>query len=246
MRKLFSILCIATTIFISSCSSDDSSSEEDITSDSNNLLVSQIVETYDDGTSATINFTYDGNKLVSASSPGYEEVYSYENNLLSQISEYEDGSLVGETSFEYDSQNRLINETYSSGGMQIQSNVFSYNEDGTITLDENGMNTYILTFLDGNLISEEDVNGDQDYSYTYDDKHSPFLNLHQRDVFELVGSFETHENNVLTYINTGGAAITDSYENTFSYNSDGYPITGATTFEPGTANEETILLQYIY
>ncbi|MBR9758333.1 MAG: hypothetical protein GYB39_09620 [Algicola sp.] len=245
MRKLVFTLFAVLLITLSSCSSDDSPESSNPPVSSADVLLTKITETYDDGTSASINFSYEGNKIISAFSEGYEETYTYTGDLLTQINEYEEGALISQTVLEYDSQDRLRTEVYTSGNIN-QTNEYTYNEDGTITMNENDVNTYILTFNNGNLMSEDHVDGNQDYTFTYDDKKSPFYNIFQRSVFSLVGSFEAYKNNVLSYVNTGGATLSDGFTNTFTYNANGFPETGVTIYEPGTVNEETILLQFFY
>lgn len=186
--------------------------------------------------------------IGSFDSDGYSEVFIYTYDLLTTIKEYEDGVLDGETVLEYDSSNRLIRETYTydidSGSNNV--NEFTYNVDGTITEFEDNINTYIYTYdANGNRIIEEDVDGDNDYTFTYDTKKNPFKNIHQRDVFELLGHF-TYRNNILTSVYSGGESFSDAFSSTYSYNTDDYPESETTTYEPGTANEEMETVQYIY
>tara|TARA_Y100000815_G_scaffold215568_1_gene200728 strand:- start:505 stop:1248 length:744 start_codon:yes stop_codon:yes gene_type:complete len=246
MKKIIYLFFITTSIFLSSCSSDDSS--ENNNQPSENLLLSQLIVGYDDGTSYIVNFSYEDDRLVGTSdNDGYEEVYTYTNNLLSRIDEYQDGTLERYGEFEYDSQNRLIEETYSFENTVIQSNNYSYDEQGVITMtDDWGEYDYVLND-DGDIIEEIDVNGNQDYIYTYDNQFNPFINLHQRETLNLIsGGFSMTMHNVTSSTNTSGASVTDDFTTTYTYNSQGFPVSGTTVYEPGTVNEETETLQFIY
>jgi len=179
-------------------------------------------------------------------SDGLDEVYIYTGDLLTQIDEYEDGDLEIETLLEYDSNDRLIKETYAYEDGSSQINEFVYNADGTITENEGNANEYIYAFANGNRITETDVDGNYDYEYTYDDKNNPFKNVHQRDVLDLIGEYASL-NNVLTYMNTGGGPTDDDFTNTYVYNSDNFPISSTSTyFEFGSSNEIIETVQFIY
>lgn len=230
---------------LNSCSSDDSSDDG---GNPDSTLLKSTTESYD-GDVLTTTYTYSGNKLTGISySDGDNEVYTYTGNLLTNIKEYYDGNLDVETVLEYDSSNRLISETLMFDFGSDIVNEFVHNADGTITMNENGGNSYIYTYnSDGNRMTEEHVNGDQDYTYTYDSMNNPFKNVHQREVFELIGH-DTYKNNVLTCVNTGGASpdITDDYFSSYTYNSSSFPKTATQTYNAGTTNEEVFVTQLFY
>ena len=244
MKKLIFIFC-AFGLTFNSCSSDDST---DDTGDPDTVLLKSTTETYEDGVFVT-NYTYSDNKLVGISySGGDSEVFNYTNNLLTSIKEYIDGELDTEIELEYDSNNRLVTETYMYDFGPGEVNTYTYNADGTVTMLEAGVNTYIYTYDTlGNRIEEEDVNGNQDYVYTYDTKNNPFKNIHQSEVFELMGH-STYKNNVLTYVNTSGVSsdISDAYTSSYSYNNADYPTSSTITYVPGTDYEEDIFVELSY
>ncbi|RED47319.1 YD repeat-containing protein [Winogradskyella eximia] len=243
MKKLIFIFC-AFGLMLNSCSSDDSSDDDG--GDPDTVLLQTLIETYE-GEDYITNFTYSGNKLIGTSdNDGYSEEYIYTGELLTTIKEYEDGVLDFQTELGYDSSNRLITETFTFGSSSVDVNTFTYNADGTITLSEDGVNTYILTYAsNGNRIEEEDVDGGQDYTFTYDTKNNPLKNIHQREVFELIGNY-AYENNVLDEVNTGNTAFADESSFTYTYNSANYPTSGVETITLDTGGEEDYILQYIY
>ena len=242
MKKTIIAFFVSAFLLIS-CSSDDSSSNPS----TGEVLLRSLIITYDDGTSFTSNYTYNGNRLTGYSdTDGLDEVYIYSGGLLTQIDEFEDGILDIETLLEYDDNDRLIKETYMYEDGTSQINEFVYNADGTITEIEDDMTTYIYAYVNGNRSTETDVDGNYDYTYTYDDKNNPFKNVHQREVLDLIGEYASL-NNILTYMNTGGGPTDDDFTSTYTYNSDDFPITATSTFlEAGTNTPVVETLQFIY
>lgn len=243
MKKLIFIFC-AFGFILNSCSDNESDTIDNPPTDG--VFLKTLIETYD-GEDLVTNFSYLDDKLVGVSdSDGYSEVLIYTDDLLTTIEEYEDDVLISETELEYDSNNRLIKESYTYGSSAAQVNEFTYNANGTITMDEFGGNTYTYTYnILGNRLAEEHEEGDEDYSYTYDSKNNPFRNIHQRDVFELLGR-DTYVNNVLSYINTSSADFSDDFTSAYLYNANDYPTSGSTTYDQGSVDQEVVVLQFIY
>lgn len=244
MKKLIFIFC-AFGLVLHSCSSDDSS-DDDVDPPADTVLLRSTTETYD-GEVLTTTYSYSGNRLIGSSdNDGYSEVFIYTGDLLTRIEEYEDGILDFQTELGYDSSNRLITETYSFGASSNEVNTFTYNADGTITKLEAGINTYIYTYAEnGNRIAQEDINGGQNYTFTYDTNNNPFKNIEQREVFELIGYY-SYENNLLDEVNTGNATFADESSFTYTYNSANYPTSAVETITLDTGGEEIYNLQYTY
>ncbi|WP_178984524.1 hypothetical protein [Winogradskyella helgolandensis] len=244
MKKLIFIFCVFGLI-LNSCEDNETVDTTD-NPPNDAVFLKSTTETYD-GEELVTNFTYLDDKLIEVSdSDGYREVFIYVDDLLTIIEEYEDDVLDSQTELEYDSNNRLIKESYSYDSGSVQVNEFTYNSDGTITMDESGVNTYIYTYNTvGNRVFEEHVEGDEDYSYTYDTQNNPFRNIHQREVFELLGR-DTYANNVLSYINSSSAAFSDDLTSAYSYNASDYPTSGSTVYNQGTVDQEVVTIQFIY
>lgn len=244
MKKLLFTFCLFSLVFNSCNDNELEDYVDNVTSDS--VFLQKKIETYQDEEVVT-NYIYDEDKLISLSdSDGYSEVFTYTDDLLTSIQEYEDGELGFQTQLEYDSFGRLVKEIISIDSNTVQVNEFTYNSDGTITMVEDGENTYIFSYDNyGNRVSEVHLEGDNDYSYTYDTRKNPFRNIHQRMVFELIGH-DVYNNNVLSYISSSSSNMTDNYNSSYAYNAIGYPTGGTQTYNPGTDNQEIVTLQFIY
>lgn len=255
--KYFKIILFTLAIGIAtltSCTEDDSTTVITPVNDLG-MLVKKDIITYTDGSTDTANYTYDGNKLMRVeivgdfgNGPETEiEEFTYTGELLTRIDEeYFDsmGNPVSNyTILEYDSSNRLITETrYYSSNTDV--NTYVHNTDGTVTFNEDGGEIYI-PYVNGNLITENNTNGDSDYTSTYDDKNGAFKNIHQREVFELLGHY-AFNNNLMSFTNTGGLTYPNNETYSYTYNSADYPIASTNVYYPGTANEEFSSKEYFY
>jgi len=242
MKKLLFTLAIGLVTLVS-CESDLVSAPPN-DSVGGGILLTKIVGVYN-GVSVTTDLTYDGNKLVQISDDdGSSDTFVYANELLTQQTHTWNGGSIVET-FEYDSSNRL-EKIYQGGDLAY---TYTYNADGTISKTENpGGSVAVSTYTNGNLVSETYTNGSVSSvtTYTYDTKNNPFTNIHQTDVFALLGYHNA--NNILVSATTGTAA--DSYDNSTtvynSYNSSNFPVESSSIAAPGTPDEETSTAQYFY
>ncbi len=242
MRKtIFTLFVAAATLL--SCSSDDSPSNPPA---NDGVLLKKVIDTFEGGFVVTTELTYDGNKLTQISTDdGSTDTFVYTNGLLTQQTHTWEGSSSVRT-FEYDANNRLI-KRYHDG---ILAYTFTYNQDGTISKTESSGNSVnILTFENGNLISDAYTNNagtDYVVSYTYDTKNNPFKNIHQKDVFALLGYYNA--NNVLASAASGTGV--DNYDNSTttysSYNSNSFPVESSRVAAQGTIDEEITASQFFY
>lgn len=246
MRKtIFTLFVAAATLL--SCSSDDSLSNNP-TPTNDGVLLKKVIDTFSDPSvgAVTTDLTYDGNKLTDmVFSDGYSYKYIYVNDLLTTVEDYDGTTLESTASLEYDSNNRLIKVTTVFTGANTIIDTFTHNSDGTITENENGGAVYVYTFSNGNEITQDHTNGDNDYTSVYDDKNGVFKNIHQREVFQLLGNY-AFNNNLLSRTNTSGLTPNENEEATYTYNSSNYPLTAVTVLEAGTVNEETTTSQFFY
>jgi len=258
MKKLLFTLAIGLAI-LTSCESDlvsappsDSVGADGAVYDGV-LLKKDIIYNADGTVNNTSEYTYDENKvtkIVNVSEFGTETtIYTYTNNLLTRIDDEHVNPSGAISSYidliEYDSNNKIIEEktTLSDGSVQV--NTYVHNADGTVTLNEDGGAIYIYTYSNGNIVSEDHTNGDNDYVSVFDDQKGFFKNIHQRDVFELIGNY-TFKNNLLSYTNTGGSTYPDNETYTYVYNTEGYPVTSSGVYAPGTVNAEATTTEYFY
>jgi len=251
MKKvLFTLAIVAVTLI--SCSTDDSTNSTPPAGATGTLL-KQIVETYEDGSISTLDYEYSGNKItkltvVSDFGNGTEtEVtnYTYTGEFLTKTEDYTDGILDYTIDLEYDANDKLITETTIFPGQTPEVNTYVHNADGTVTFNEAGGSIVVYTYDNGDLITEDNTNGNQDYTIVYDNKNGALKNIHQREVFELMGYY-AYNHNFLSYTNTGGASYNENETYSYTYNTDDYPITAINTVDPGTADEEIITSTYTY
>lgn len=257
----------ALQVQINSCGDSDGSIQaiiDGLDCEINSYLVlpRQIIETYEDGSTITIDFTFEGNKLIKdevtysyINEPSETDIYDYiyDNDLLVRVNNSFTGPSGNNDSdysvFEYNSNNQLISETiyFTENGQVINTQIDTYvhNSDGTITFTEGGEEIYILSFVNGNLVTSEHINGENDYSYTYDNKNAVAKNIYTREVIGLF-SPESGINNLMISVNTGGATDTDNLNISYTYNSDNFPATSTTIVNQGTSEEETYTTEYFY
>ncbi|MFD0963582.1 hypothetical protein [Pseudofulvibacter geojedonensis] len=244
MKKTILAMFVAAATLMS-CSGDDSSSTPP---NDDSVLLKKVIDTFSDPTvgSVTTDLTYDGNKLTElVVSDGYSYNYTYVGDLLTTIEDFDGSTLESTATLEYDGSNRLIKVTTEFTGANTIVDTFTHNSDGTVTENENGGAIYVYTFSNGNEVTQDHTNGDSDYTSVYDDKNGVFKNIHQREVFQLLGNY-AFNNNLLSRNNTSGLTPNDNEETTYTYNSSNYPITAVTTLEAGTPNEETTNSQFFY
>ncbi|AWM14229.1 hypothetical protein DI487_10445 [Flavobacterium sediminis] len=118
MKKLLALIS-ASVLLLTSCSSDDNKS-----SNSTGTLLSQIIETFDDGSVETLSFVYNGNKIVRYSwdsSLQDETIFTYTGNLITKEEYFFDdgaGDSYSEVmNYEYNSNGKLIKSIRNSDGV---------------------------------------------------------------------------------------------------------------------------------
>lgn len=242
MKKIILFLGFV-AISLASCSSDSDSSD----GGSGGVLVKKIVYTsITDEYSETVDYTYNGNKLVKGVYDyGAEEIYTYSGNLITKIELFEDGEVTYSETFTYDGSGRLL--TYlAEEGPFTESETFTYNANGTVTCSgSSGLSTY--TFENNELKQIARTTGEI-YEYTYDGKNSPFRNVTGYDKIAHVAhgdhEFFGRNQNISTIQETTGDVA--YMTNTMTYNANNYPLTVNSTaiFEgDGTYNAT---MQYTY
>ncbi len=244
MKKILSMAAIALFIAMTSCSGDDS--PESTNPDTSSVFLTKIESTYDDGSSESSLFTYEGNKLIKEDyTDGGYALYEYSNSHISQILYYiDEEELFRKEIYEYNSENKLasythqilIPTTYISERIE-----FTHVDNNTVIAKNYNINntlisTDTITISNGNItqyISEHN-SGSVTNSFTYDDKNDPFKNIHDFDVI------------ILSQYHYGGGVnnvITENLENvngntyTYTYNANGFP---SISFRGG------VTIQYFY
>ena len=90
-------------VLLSSCTSDNDDS-------SSLVLLTRYVETLEDGSTFTMNFNYNGNKLLGSTGDfNSSTTVTYTGNLITKIEYFRAGTLTQENIYEYNSNDKLIN-----------------------------------------------------------------------------------------------------------------------------------------
>ena len=224
---------IALFMAMTSCSGVDSS---EAVNDTSSIFPTKIEETFDDGSSESSTYTYEGNKLIKETySEGGYAMYEYSNNHISQILHYNSQNvLTRKEIFEYNNESKLasythqilIPTTFNSDRIE-----FTHIDNNTvIAKNYNNNNTLIstdtITISNGNITQcvSEYNSASVTNTFTYDDKKDPFRNVHDHDVMTLaLYNYGGGVNNVLieNLENETGSTYT------YTYDSNGFPLTSS-------------------
>lgn len=245
MKKFLLLFC-AMTLALTSCSSDDSNDDS-----SDSVLLKKIVLTGSGG-KTTVNYTYDGNKLVSIID-NFKVInmhYTYTGDLITKIEfKFPDGSIEQTNTFSYGTDGKLVTFVkVESDGDELwgYKEVYTYNANGTVSVkgysgDEKtqtiASGTSVITFVNGD-VSEITSTNSPNHKYTYDSKNNAAKNILGLDKIAFVDGEGTDVfHNELS--DTSDEEIWSTYS--FTYNSDGYP-------EKSTSNEEgeSFTSEYFY
>jgi hypothetical protein len=241
MKKFLLLFC-AMSLALTSCSSDDDSSDS--------VLLKKVVLTGTGG-KTTVNYTYDGNKLVSVVDD-FKVInlhYTYTGDLITKIDfKLPDGSIEQTNTFSYGSDGKLTTFVRVEFDEELKGykEVYTYNANGTISVKSyngddktqtNATGTSTITFVNGD-VSEITSTNSPDHKYTYDSKNNAAKNVLGLDKIAFVDGEGTDVfHNELS--DTADGEIWSTYS--FTYNSDGYP-------EKSTDNEEgeSFTSEYFY
>jgi hypothetical protein len=261
MKKVFLFLSVVSFAVMSSCSGEDSPVTPPDTTTGN--LVKRMTTQQDDpeGFNYTIDYTYNGSKLVQGLyNDGYIEKYYYTGDLITKIEYMVDGAIEFQDLFTYNPQGKLTEYRFQwiSDGTEEKS-LYVYNSDGTVaetyiygpinntttTGEEN-----VLTFTNGE-ISKKVFAGGRTYNYTYDAMNSPFKNVtgYAEIAHAFAGDYELHgrSKNIVSIIDeTNDSNYT---LNSIQYNADNYPTVISSTaifnwFSPTMVEELTTTYTY--
>lgn len=259
MKKVFLFLGALSLATVISCSSDDDSPSNPPTS--SDILVKRVVYSQDDpdGYNATINYSYNGNKLVQGVyNDGTIEKYYYTGDRITKIEYIYEGVVTERDLFTYNAENKLSGWQYEALDEEEdiwetwENNTYTYNSDNTITQsDASGSGfTRTMTMQNGEISQIVGSDGTT-YTYTYDSKNSPFKNV--TGYAEIVHAFAgDHEmdgraRNIISIVDeTNNQNYTI---NTMQYNANDYPtsVTSVAIFDPNFPNvSETLNVLYSY
>ena len=229
------ILCVfgALCMLLSSCSSDD---------DSSLILIKKIVEINNDGDNFTVNYTYDGNKISEEAAQegdhNYKVTYSYDGNLITSMAESSNGHIDVITTLTYNGNNlqTILVDEIDGTKHYITKTYYTHNVDGSFaykkvdvnqeTKAETNVRTGKLTYTDGNLVKEENVNSSETsiIVYEYDTKNSPFKNVVGVDLLLDNSELGYSKHNKIKETTTSSLSSSNLvYTSTFSYDGNDFP-----------------------
>lgn len=215
MRKITALICFSLLI-LTSCSSDDNTSQNTETS---RVPKKQIIS--DLNGPVTIDFVFDGNKIVSGTHSGnYVVKYTYTGDLITKkeasdfTSEYSytDGKLTTYlqklTGRDYYDKYSYTYESNDVVSFVVSRITISTGAEEVISAKN------IYTLKDGNIIKYETSSSTT--TYNYDNKNSPMRNvLGFNKILESQPQVSSSVNNVTSYTVT--LANNSSYTNEIAY-----------------------------
>jgi hypothetical protein len=243
MKKILLLFC-AISLALTSCSSNDDASTDVV-------LLKKVILTGSDG-KTTVNYTYNGNKLVSVVDD-FKVInlhYTYTGDLITKIDfKLADGSIEQTNTFSYGTDGKLatfVRVEFDEDDFKGYKEVYTHNANGTISVkayngddktQTNATGTSTITFVNGDVAEITSTNS-PDHKYTYDTKNNAAKNILGFDKIAFVDGEGTDVfHNQLS--DTADGEVWSTYS--FTYNSDGYP-------EKSTDNEEgeSFTSEYFY
>jgi len=239
MKNCIKLLAIL-FLFCLSCTTDNTNEEDtnDPTNPSTDLLLKRTVSQDDSGEDYIINYIYDGNKLVGFNeSDSVNGTYTYSGDLLVRADIYIGNLQESYSIYEYNSNDQLTQSTvyFLLGGNTAIRDVYTYLPNNQVNTksyygDHTVQNDYssetIDTFTNGNWVQRLLVDYGDIHTYTYDTKNGALKNIHQADVFALLGEpGEGSTNNPVDFNDGDGERIE------YTYNANDYPENSLTYIE---------------
>lgn len=176
--KKFLYLFSFTLLVLTSCSKDENTSEQ-----VSSVLVKKIIHTYSATDIETLTYKYDGNKIVSESSDGgFVANYTYSGNVITKIEERVNNQFQSSREYTY-VDGKVATKVWKQNYDGTNTYAYTYDSNGTVSYKRTrptGMNTGILTMVNGNIVKNEVFyNGSlsNTYNYGYDNKNNPFKNV---------------------------------------------------------------------
>jgi len=228
--KIISLLLIAMAVFITGCKKS-SSGDSNSTPATKTYLVSQVTTTSNPGTqTSVIQFTYDSkNRMVGINASGETITYTYDdnNNLTSAVNKNSTGNTLGTATYTYSGNTITDNYVPVNGTSNIQV-VYAINSEKAVQ----GIKYYVGNSLNASEALNYDSKGNitrvgyccnpaDTINFTFDDKKSPFSMLGAPNF-----DFQ-FENNLspYSYVNNIATGTPNTSSITYTYNSDGFPVT---------------------
>jgi hypothetical protein len=268
MKKIFYLLSIS-MLLLQGCSSD--SDNNDNNNGSSAILCKSIRYNESDATNTRNyrdEYIYIGNKLSEMKFYyndvlGGKSLVFYTGDLITEAKSYNElNRLDGNTVYKYNNSGQLIESiSYDEGILDVR-DTYIYNQNGTINVKtyynyqqpETLKSNSTLTYTNGDLVEIDviEYDGSQVYNnkiitYLYDDKNSPFKNVHSSSKKLLIGydgfaqpSGNNHNVIKMTETNSNPNFSNSSTNYQYIYNSDNYPT------KQTSSNSNSSIVEYTY
>lgn len=217
------------------CSSNSDSNDDDGGNPSDTVLIKQIIYNFaDDDGSYTETYNYSDDRLLSIvdtssdSNETYSATFDYDGDRISEVSFFEDNTLLESISLTYDNMGVLSNlslSLFEEGSTIVSERPVSFGTNGnSVTVDGTD-----YTIQNGNIIECEDT--DRTITIQYDTKNSIFKNIFEiQTIVLLMGQAENGFdiigiNNNVTQITDDQGDFLDTERFEYTYNSNDYPDT---------------------
>jgi hypothetical protein len=259
MKKALNIFLIvsAFAVVFYSCSKDKDDSAK---------LLKRLVEITADGTSATTDFSYNGNEIKSIDGVKQRADFSYMDGLITKIVVLDKTNQVV-TTIEY---------SYLRGQLVTAKSLNNYiinyipNSDGSIaykrfSIDSGGdeVEVYhgVLFFENKNLVKDErtfdtappGVTTTYSINFEYDSKNNPFYSILGYEKLLEHDDFISANNSLITVVTNSSAqndqiiSSANFYKSTFKYDEDGYPTEKISeAVMPVNGKSDYLKSQYFY
>jgi|SRR6218665_85755 len=257
MKNFLQILLIS-SLFIGCSSNEDDVTPEDTTPI---LLVKENFLATNGTVEGSMNYTYNGDKIVKMeTSDGEEKVeFTYNGDEISKSITYLDNQIREINEFFYTNgkltsqkvtnssapvpYNFTINYDYINDNYVKYTRVTGYstNNSGVITYSKTNYEAFISNGNLNKIISQSTSSGTTTYNYTYDDKNHPYKNIRgyaKAMIFDSTNSDLSSINNLKkrTYNQLVlGTVYTGTTTNTLTYNTNNFP-SKITTVDSGSGH----------
>jgi hypothetical protein len=202
MKKLFQLLfAMIIAVFLNSCSKDDSATNDanqidDPLEVKENVLLKKITKTDAQGYVQTIDFEYDGNKIISLETDDEKHSFFYSGNVIIKREVYNKENTTTETTnYTYNgkvlkSKNNITFVSYNGDDFMFKApdetitTTFSsdlYKYRGFVYFEQDNIFEYITIAENYDLILYGTLRpatiNQNNYRYTYDQNKNPFDNI---------------------------------------------------------------------
>ena len=272
MKKLIYFLCIP-LLLLQGCSSDSDNNDNNNNNNGSSTILCKSIR-YNESDATNIRnyrdeYIFLGNKLSEMKSYyndvlGGKSLVFYTGDLITEAKSYNElNRLDGNTVYKYNNSGQLIESIHYDEGILDVKDTYTYNQNGTITELEyynygqpqetlNSNSTF--TYTNGDLVKIDvieyegsQVYNNQTITYLYDDKNSPFKNVHSSFKKILIGydgfaqpSGNNHNVIKKTVINSNPNISNSTINYQYIYNSDNYPT------KQTSSNSGSSIVEYTY